>query len=245
MNFWHPDLPSDMSEEEVDKFVNDYKSVSEFASTPVPPSMLVYVDDSGDGGFKFDSGSSSHLIMAAVVFKDLDQMSALKAAFERCRAATGHKAEFKFAKTKDRVKDSFFAEIEPVEFKARVIVINKNLIWARKYRQNASMLKNLAIHQLLDHGFGHIRDAKVFLDGQDTKAFGIPDSHYVMNSVKPGAIREVKFADSKSTIGVQLADMVAGAVNWRVRTHKHQVPKYFEILFPRMIQPEGTLWHFK
>lgn len=245
MNFWYPDLPSDMSEEEVEKFVNDYKSVVEFASKPDPPSMLVYVDDSGDGGFKFDSGSSSHLIMAAVVFKDLNQMAVLSEAFDSCRAETGHKAEFKFAKTKDRVKDSFFESMQPVDFKARVIVINKSLIWARKYRQSASMLKNLAIHQLLDHAFGHIRDAKVFIDGQDTKAFGIPDSHYVMDSVKPGAIREVKFADSKNTIGVQLADMVAGAVNWRVRTHKKQIPKYFDLLLPRMIQPEGTLWHFK
>lgn len=234
-----------MSEDEVEAFLADYKAAHQLASTPDPPSMLVYIDDSGDAGFKFDSGSSSHLVMAAVVFKDLSQMSVLKDAFEHCRSETGHKTEFKFAKTKDRTKDSFFESISDVEFKARVLVIRKELIWARKYRQNASMLKNLAIHQLLDHGFGTIHDAKVFIDGQDTKAFGIPDSHYVMNSVTPGTIREVKFADSKSTIGVQLADMVAGAVNARVRTHKKQVSKHFDVLWPRMIQPEGTLWHFK
>ncbi|MBI2315295.1 DUF3800 domain-containing protein [Candidatus Daviesbacteria bacterium] len=32
--------------------------------------MLVFIDDSGDPGFKLDKGSTSHFIIACVIFED-------------------------------------------------------------------------------------------------------------------------------------------------------------------------------
>ncbi|MFF5791118.1 DUF3800 domain-containing protein [Paeniglutamicibacter sp. NPDC012692] len=210
--------------------------------------MHIFIDDSGDGGFKFESGSSSHLVMAACVFKDPLEIQKLKACVSGCATQNRHRNEFKYSKTKERLKDCFFECTSDIDYSIRAIHIDKKNIWAPKYRSSPSALKNLAISQLLSHGFGHIRDAKVVIDGQDTKAFGIQDHQYIMrvaNNGAPGTLSQVTFADSKNNAGIQLADMVAGAINRAVRSGKPSDPKHLDILRPRTYQPHGTLWGFR
>jgi hypothetical protein len=186
--------------------------------------------------------------MAACVFRDPKQIEALSEAAHRCRTMNHINAEFKYAKTKDRVKDCFFACTSHVDYKVRTIVIQKDRIYSTKLRSSPSALKSFAISQLLSHGFGYIQDAKVVIDGQDTKAFGISDTQYVArmaNSAASGTIRKVEFADSRQNVGIQLADMVAGAINRGVRTHKPADDRHLRLVHPRTYQPHGTFWMFK
>lgn len=209
--------------------------------------MHIFIDDSGDGGFKFDQGSSSHLIMAAVVFRDPKQIEHLKACMQQCCALNRFSNEFKYTKTKERVKDCFFACTAAVHYNIRAIVMDKSKIYSPKLRSSPSALKSFAISQMLTHGFGNIRDAKVVIDGQDTKAFGITDESYLMrmaNRSIPSTISRVAYADSKQNVGIQLADMVAGAINRGVRTTKRDT-KHFDLLRPRSWQPSGSLWYFE
>lgn len=210
--------------------------------------MHIFIDDSGDGGFKFDSGSSSHLVMAACVFQDPSEIEHLKDCMGKCAEKNRLSTEFKYSKTKERIKDCFFDCTAHVQYNIRCIYIDKSRIYATKYRTNPSALKSFAIYQLLSHGFGNIKDAKVIIDGQDTKAFGIDDHAYLMdmaNRAHPGTVRKVSWADSKQNVGIQLADMVAGAVHRGVRTHKKPDSKHLQLIRPRTYQPHGTFWDFK
>lgn len=210
--------------------------------------MHIFIDDSGDGGFKFGSGSSSHLIMAACVFRDPLEIERLSASMKNCAALNGIRTEFKYAKTKERAKDCFFDCTADIRYHIRAICIDKSKIYSGKLRGSPSALKSYAIRQLLSKGFGTIYNAKVVIDGQDTKAFGIDDHAYLMdmaNRGRPGTLAKVAWADSKQNVGIQLADMVAGAINRGVRTHKPSDPRHLQLLRPRTYQPNGTLWHFK
>jgi len=185
--------------------------------------------------------------MAACVFREPADIEALKSRMTACAHMNGHRVEFKYSKTKERLKDCFFACTSDVNYSIRAISVDKSKLYSAKLRESPSALKSYAIRMLLSRGFGTIRDAKVIIDGQDTKAFGIADTAYLMrmaNSERPGTIREVSFADSKQNVGIQLADMVAGAIQKGVRTHKPSDPKHLSIIRPRSYQPRGTLWHF-
>lgn len=210
--------------------------------------MHIFIDDSGDGGFKFESGSSSHLVMAACVFRDPVEIQKLSARMAGCAQKNGLRNEFKYTKTKERAKDCFFACTQDVRYNIRAISIDKSLIYSGKLRSSPSALKSYAIRQLLSKGFGTIKDAKVVIDGQDTKAFGIPDEAYLMdmaNRSHPGTLRKVSYEDSRRNVGIQLADMVAGAIHRGVRTHKPADPKHLRIIKHRTWYPLGTLWEFK
>ncbi|WP_152609624.1 DUF3800 domain-containing protein [Brevibacterium linens] len=246
MNFWHPDLPRDMSEEEVDKFVEAYQAADKLAREPVKPSTWVYLDDSGDGSTS--QQASSHLVMATCVFRSTEDMEHASRLVDQCAEKFGIKGEFKFSKTRKKVKDYFFDSMHEAKFSVRAICLDKQLIKSRKYTTNAPMMKGLAIAQLLDHGFGILQNSKVFIDGQDTKAFKIPDAAYFMdaaNRKNPGAVAQVKFVDSHSNRLIQLADMHAGAINAHFRRDKPRLTHYIPTFQHRMRIPDGTLWHFK
>ncbi|TFC23378.1 DUF3800 domain-containing protein [Cryobacterium glucosi] len=210
--------------------------------------MNVYIDDSGDSGFKFDSGSTSHLVMAACIFRDPKDIEQLANCVEGCAEKNRVATEFKYSKTKDTIKRCFFSCVSETKFSVRTIIIEKSKVHSPTLLENPSKLKSYAIRQLLSHSFGQITDAKIFIDGQDTKAFGMEDSKYFMRKVNeycPGTLREISFADSKQNVLIQLADMVAGAVNHAERTHKPSSAANLNLFKPRTYQPAGSYWRFK
>lgn len=210
--------------------------------------MHVFIDDSGDGGFKFGLGSSSHLIMAACVFRDAKEIERLAACAERCKYEMSHHHELKYSNCREKVRDRFFECISDTKFSVRTIVIDKAVIHSPKLRSDPAALKSYAIRQLLTKNYGQVRGAKILIDGQDTKAFGVDDKQYLarmVNQESPGTVGHVTFVDSRTNVGIQLADMIAGAVNRAVRTDRPSDTKHFETFVHRTYQPEGSFWRFK
>ncbi|MGP9528156.1 DUF3800 domain-containing protein [Glutamicibacter sp. AOP5-A2-18] len=213
--------------------------------------LHIFIDDSGDGGFKFDRGSSSHLVMAACIFRDPKDIEHLKACVDGCAQRNRQVHEFKYNKTKDRIKDCFFECTKTATYDVRAIVMDKSKIYSEKLRAEPAALKSYAIRMLLSRGFGTIYDAKVIIDGQDTKGFGMSDSAYVMRMANSGqdrpVISSVGFGDSKQNRGLQLADMVAGSINRNFRTdrpHDKKKSSHYQIIRPRTYYPSGTVWDF-
>lgn len=210
--------------------------------------MHVYVDDSGDGGFKLDAGSSSHLVMAAVVFRDPGEIRRLADQVEQVRERFGTTREFKYSATSKKVKDAYFEAIEPVDFRVRAICIDKRKIFSETLRTDPSRFKSYAIRMLLTKNYGQISNAKVFIDGQDTKGFEVSDEQYFMRMVNretPGTISAVRFTDSKDSAPIQLADMVAGAIRCGSLHGDACKPKHLHMIRPRTWHPQGTLWYFQ
>jgi hypothetical protein len=75
--------------------------------------MLVFIDDSGDAGFKLDKGSSKHFVIACVIFDDnLDaEEAALK--IKRLRRSLNWRDdhEFKFNKASKTIRLAFLNEV--------------------------------------------------------------------------------------------------------------------------------------
>lgn len=207
----------------------------------------MFIDDSGDAGMKPGVGSSSHLVMAACVFREPTEIEKLKRCMEECAAKNRHRVEFKYSKTKESLKDCFFDCTSSVDYSVRVIMIEKANLYSAKLRESGSALKSYAIRQLLTKSYGQVRDAKVVIDGQDIKGFNIPDSQYLLKMVNresPGTLSSVKFGDSKQNVGIQLADMCAGAIHRGIRTHKEADPTHLLRIRHRANQPQGNFWKF-
>lgn len=210
--------------------------------------MHVYIDDSGCGGFKVGQGSTSHLVMAAVVFRSTAHITDVVQRIDACSERNRRTKEFHYSEMKKRHADCFFECIGPATFDVRAIVIDKTRIHSEFLRSSPSAFKSYAIRQLLTKNWGQIRDAKVFVDGQDTKAFGIDDAKYLhrmVNSESPGTISQVRFVDSAKSRPIQLADMIAGAINRANRTHRPSDNKHLLTFTRRAWQPRGTMWFYK
>jgi hypothetical protein len=163
----------------------------------------VYLDYSGDAGMKFDSGSSRFLIMFACVFKDVDAIRPIADSINACRQKYWHNREFKFSKTRERIADSFFGSLQGHPSSGRAICTDKAKIYSQSLSEAPNELEKCAVMQLLMHSFREVGDAKLFVDGQDLRAFGMTSQDCFLKSVNnrvPGTLSPIQFADSAQNV---------------------------------------------
>jgi hypothetical protein len=179
--------------------------------------MIVFIDESGDPGFKTSRGSSLHFVVALVVFDDeLDaEEAALK--IKRLRKSLGlsDQFEFKFNKCKKALRLSFLEDIKSCKFKIRAIVFDKESMYSNYLRNNKDNFYNFALRQVLDHNQNTIIDAKIRLDGLGEKSFRQQLTTYLrqcLNSRTKRVMKNLRFKDSKRDVLIQMADMIAGSL---------------------------------
>lgn len=211
--------------------------------------MWVFIDDSGDAGMKIDQGSSRYIVMSACIFRDPLQIEELKAQSDALAEGHGQKPEFKYSKTKKRLKHKYFDSMGGLDFSVRIIWADKATLYSPRLTGDGSSLKAYLIKMLLVRNWGTIRNAKVVIDGDDLAAFGVPDQQYLMglvNKEAPGTIHSVKFDDSSRSRAIQLADMTAGATNCFLERLKPNPSRHFDTFRHRTWRRNGgTIWNFK
>ena len=91
---------------------------------------LVFIDDSGDAGFKFERGSSKIFVIAAVIFDDPLEAEKVAVAIKEFRRSIGFPdtMEFKFNKSNKKVRLGFMNTINVFAFKVRTLVIDKTIL---------------------------------------------------------------------------------------------------------------------
>jgi hypothetical protein len=219
-------------------------------SGPVSSAVVhVYIDDSGDAGFRLESGSSRFIVMAACLFFTSDAIEDAVTRIEGCREKNRQRREFKYSKTRDGIRSCFFECTEDARYSVRTIVIDKLDIRSPHLRTHPADMKSHAIYQLLTHHDGWIQDAKIVVDGQDSKPFGMSDQRYFTDNVNRkcrGTVREVEFVDSRDSVPIQLADMTAGAVHRHVRTDDKHDSTHYRTFARRTIRRKGgSFWRFR
>jgi hypothetical protein len=212
--------------------------------------MLVFLDDSGDPGFKLDRGSSSHLVMAACAFADHRDVERAAEAIHAYRAQIGWLdfREFHFTKCSRDVRLGFLNAVAGHDFFVRAVVIDKSRLISTHRRSRPGELHNYAIRALLTHSNGAIADAKIKIDGRDTKTFKLKNAAYfrrVVNDERPGTISEISTADSSRNVMIQLADMVAGAIHRSYNADKVDAKLYRAVLQRRLRDSRSSVWEFR
>lgn len=177
---------------------------------------FIYIDDSGDGGFKIGKGSSSYFVLAACVFKEGKELEHLSSVMNECALRNRLKLpEFKYSKLKNRaIADELFDLIEEIDFSVRILEVEKSRIWSRRLRGSSAEFKTEMHRQLLTHFHGVIHGAKVFIDGRDGVAAGMSEASFYKQCADlaaPGSVSQVRFVDSRESRPIQLADMIAGS----------------------------------
>ena len=89
--------------------------------------MLVFIDDSGDPGFKVERGSSPVFVIACVIFDDELEAEKTAVAIKELRRKLKKSDffEFKFNKGSREIRVAFLECVRSFGFRVRAIVFNK------------------------------------------------------------------------------------------------------------------------
>ncbi|MEX0918662.1 MAG: DUF3800 domain-containing protein [Candidatus Paceibacterota bacterium] len=179
--------------------------------------MLVFIDDSGDAGFKLDKGSSRFFVIALVIFEDNLEAEKTAVAIKELRRNLGfpENVEFKFFKSKNSVRKKFLETISPFQFRIRSLVIDKKIIQSQELRNNKNSFYSYIIKMALKYSDSSILDAKVKIDGSGDRIFRRNFLTYLrkqLNSDNKKIMSQCRLVDSKTNVLIQMADMITGTI---------------------------------
>ena len=179
--------------------------------------MLVFIDDSGDAGFKFDGGSTKFFVITLVIFEDNLEAEKTAVAIKELRRKLGFPddMEFKFSKSRPEIREQFLQAVVPFGFRIRALVVDKSLIKSDELKNNKNSFYSYIIKLALKHSGGTVINASVKIDGSGDRTFRTNFLSYLrreLNSKDCKIIENCRLVDSKSNVLIQMADMVAGTI---------------------------------
>lgn len=206
--------------------------------------QLVFIDDSGDPGFKLDRGSSSHFVIACVIFDDPLDAEEVALAIKKYRRSLGwgdHR-EFKFNKTKKKYIKELLEIVSRYNFRVRAICIDKSLIYSHELKNKQDSFYNHTIKLVLEKS-EKLSKADVRLDGHSGREYKKSAITYLRREVnaRSSKIAKVRFVDSGTNVLIQLADLVAGSILRTTQPDKTDRDDYMKLLDERI----EDVWHFR
>jgi len=208
--------------------------------------MLVFIDDSGDPGFKLEKGSSAIFVISCVIFDDELEAEKTAVAIKELRRDLKFpdEVEFKFSKSRRKIREKFLRKINPFQFKVRSLVIKKSLIRSEELKNNKNSFYSYAIKSLLKYSNDSIIEAKVRIDGSGDRRFRRNFLTYLrkqLNTNRKKIMKNCQLINSKSNVLIQMVDMVAGSIRRSYDEEKTDRLIYKQII-KKHIQDE---WKFR
>jgi hypothetical protein len=203
--------------------------------------MLVFIDESGDPGFKVSKGSSAVFTAVLVAFRDRAQAIPTQLAIEALARRLRIQPEFKFNKSRPEVRDAFFEAMMPFGFCVRAIVVEKEKIYSLRLRTNKEAFYGFFIKSMLKFDDGLLSAAKVVIDGSGDREFKQQLRSYFRLHLGPNRLEKLSFRDSRSDCLVQLADMCAGAIARSYKDDRSDAGRWRAMLKPKI----EDIWEFE
>jgi hypothetical protein len=194
--------------------------------------MLIFIDDSGDPGFKLTQGSSAYFVISLLIFDDPLEAEKTAVAIKTLRRKLGFpdSQEFKFNKSRPNVRLQFLEAILPFSFRVRSLVVNKEQIYSPELQTKRESFYAYFIKMALKYSNNTIVDAKIRIDGGGDRAFRKQFLTYLrkeLNVDERKVVKHCQLVDSKNNVLIQAADMVAGSVR---RAHEKSDKIYIQTI---------------
>lgn len=199
--------------------------------------QLIFIDDSGDPGFK-KGVSSSHFLLAAALFMDSDTAKAVNDAITDCRRSLGWRDdyEFKFAKIRKDIITELLKIVTHYDFQIYAVYVNKeNYTNLFRFCLDSEKFYNWATKELL--ATMPLAEARVKIDGKYNKQYKLHVKTYIRKELNTKSRKVAVFGvqDSKRDNLIQLADIIAGSIHRSFQSDKTDSEKYISIIKKKIV----------
>jgi hypothetical protein len=203
---------------------------------------IVFIDESGDPGIQKISETNRYFTMAMIVFHSDRDVSAADIMIGNLRKNIAYDKEFHFCKTRDAIKDKFFALVKNMNFEISVLTVNKDSIHNEYMKNNPLSFYDYILKQLITNSHLKLQKPIVFVDGDKSKKYTNKLVKYLRKS--NFELKKLKFLNSKNSNLIQLADMVVSCLQYSIKHSEKDNWKPWLATIKTKIKP-GCNWNFK
>jgi hypothetical protein len=203
--------------------------------------MLVFIDESDDPGFKLIEGSSSHFVMAMVIFETDEDAADADRLIQGLKKQLGISKEFKFNKSREEIRDEFFSGTSKLNFKVRAIVVDKARIQSERLKRDKEKFYEFFARMMMQYDGNRLENARIIIDGSGDRSFKRRLQTYLKRHLDNGAVKSIRFKDSHRDSLVQLADMCAGAIARSYKVDRTNARRWRNMLRNKI----DDIWDFK
>lgn len=208
--------------------------------------QIVFIDDSGDPGFKIEKGASRIFVIACVIFDDELEAEKTAVAIKELRRKLkfSDRVEFKFNGSRKKVRLDFLNAIKPFKFKIRALRVDKTIIKSDQLRNDKNSFYSFFIKEVLKNNKGTIKNAKIRIDGSGDRIFRRRFLTYLrreLNTHEKKITKNLRLVDSKRDVLIQMADMVAGTIRRYKEGEKTDAKEYWNVIKNKV----DDCWDFK
>lgn len=205
--------------------------------------MLVFVDESGDTGFKVGQGSSGQFTITLIVFSENEEAEAASHRIDKLRTDLGlsqgrGKGEFHFNDNSNDQREAFLTAVSKFDFAVFAVVVDK-LGLAPEGISNKSAFYNFVCGLVFDNAKDYLYEANITIDSMGGQEFKRQLEKYLKQRMNEAGdkrrIKQVGMKPSHTNNLLQLADMVCGAIVRACHEDKRKSDRFRRIIQHREI----------
>jgi len=203
----------------------------------------LFLDWSGDVGFKFGRGSSEYLVLALVSSTDYGQVRKTLAFFRK-KLGLSPLFEFHYKQTPPEVKEVFFDVLTGLPFSSEILVVHKPSLPPSFARMRETEIYGHFVSELvLRTDQTVMAEALLLVDAQRSDIVLVRGIRVAVSRALEGAevayrLRKVKARPAREEDGIQIADMMAGAMADRLKGERDYLAELEERLSVWYYEPK-------
>lgn len=176
----------------------------------------IWLDESGDGGFRFEQGSSKYFV-ASLIYLDNDveeKIAEVQREVDQIRERFSLTVdyEFKFSRCRDLLKQEFLKELLKFPIKYKVIAVNKEKLEAPALKYKPKELYCETIRRLLYDNNPLLEKTILIVDEAVAKIHQNEFNSVLRKYLSRNTVSKIIQKRSRNEIMIQVADMVSGSV---------------------------------
>lgn len=192
----------------------------------------LWIDESGDCGFKFNKGSSQFLVIACVyiiekgkehyINKEIDQL--------KLKLHLTKNYEFKFSRCKNKFRQEIFKFITKLPIQYKAVIVDKKKLRTLNLKFEPQQMYCELIRRLLYDNNPPLEKAILIIDEATAKIHHKEFNRVLKKYLSKNIISKIRQKRSKSEVMIQIADMITGSI---LRKYKKGNVYYYQLIKDR------------